>query len=220
MYAMLADLVARKRATPGDDLTSDLIAQRDEDGSGLTEQELLDTLLLVVSAGYDTTVNLLDQAIYTLLSRPDQRELLRNGCVTWDDVIEETLRTEAPVAHLPLRYAVTDIDLSETAGVVIRQGEAILLSFIAANRDPAWHGENAGEFDATRERHDHLAFGYGTHLCLGAPLARLEAGIGLPILFGRFPDIRFACPPEELEHVPSFISNGHTRLPCILTPAS
>ncbi|MGH3165510.1 MAG: cytochrome P450 family protein [Trebonia sp.] len=216
-YGILADLVARKRADPGDDLTSDLIAQRDEDGSGLAEKELLDTLLLMISAGYETTVNLLDQSIYTLLSRPDQLAHLRGGRVTWEDVIEETLRAEAPVSHLPLRYAVSDIDLSEKGGVVIRRGEAILASFGAASRDTAWHGETAGEFDATRKRHDHLAFGYGTHMCLGAPLARLEATVGLPMLFERFPDLRFASPPEELEHVPSFISNGHARLPCLLT---
>jgi 2-hydroxy-5-methyl-1-naphthoate 7-hydroxylase len=216
MYAILADLVAEKRATPGDDLTSDLIAQRDEDGSGLTEQELLDTLLLVISAGHETTVNLLDQAICTLLTRPDQLAELRADNITWEDVIEETLRYEAPVAHLPLRYAVSDIDLDQ-AGMVIRQGEAIVMALSAANRDPGWHGETAGTFDASRSRHDHIAFGYGTHLCLGAPLARLEAAIGLPMLFERFPGMRLACRPDDLEHIPSFISNGHTRLPCWLT---
>jgi 2-hydroxy-5-methyl-1-naphthoate 7-hydroxylase len=218
MYAILADLVAQKRAAPGDDLTSDLIAQRDQDGSGLTEQELLDTLLLVISAGHETTVNLLDQAICTLLTRPDQLASLRAGHVTWEDAIEETLRFEAPVAHLPLRYAVSDIDLSEQAGVMIRQGEAILMAYSAANRDPAWHGETAGDFDVARERRDHVAFGYGTHLCLGAPLARMEAAIGLPLLFERFPDMRLARLPEDLEHTASFISNGHTRLPCWLAP--
>jgi cytochrome P450 len=216
MYGMLAALVASKRETPGEDLVSDLISQHDEDGSSLTEQELLDTLLLVFSAGYDTTVNLLDQSIYILLSRPGQLEHVRSGRVTWDAVIEESLRTEAPAAHLPLRYAVTDIDLTQSAGVVIRKGEAILMSFHAANQDPAWHGETAAEFDVTRERHDHLSFGYGTHMCLGAPLARLEAATGLPMLFDRFPEMRFACGPAELEHVPSFLSNGHTRLPVLL----
>jgi cytochrome P450 len=216
VYGMLAALIAAKRETPGEDLVSDLIGQRDEDGSSLTEQELLDTLLLVFSAGYDTTVNLLDQSICNLLSRPEQLEHVRSGRVTWDTVIEESLRTEAPVAHLPLRYAVTDIDLTQTAGVVIRQGEAILMSFHAANHDPARHGETAAEFDVTRERHDHLSFGYGTHMCLGAPLARLEAATGLPMLFDRFPEMRFACSPAELEHVPSFLSNGHTRLPVLL----
>jgi cytochrome P450 len=216
LYAMMASLVAGKRAAPGDDLTSDLISQHGEDGSSLTEQELCDTVLLIISAGYDTTVNLIDQIIYTLLTRPDQLKLLREGDVSWSDIIEETLRAAAPVAHLPLRYAVTDIDLTESAGVVIRQGESILMSYGVANQDPAWHGDTAAEFDATRERHDHLAFGYGTHLCLGAPLARLEVGTGLPMLFDRFPNLRLACDPGQLGHNPSFITNGHDRLPVLL----
>jgi cytochrome P450 len=216
LYEMLASLVAEKRATPGDDLTSDLINQRDENGTALVEQELLDTLLLVISAGYDTTVNLIDQVIYILLTRPDQLKLLREGAVSWSDIIEETLRAASPVVHLPLRYAVTDIDLTESAGHVIRQGEAILMSYGVANQDPAWHGDTAAEFDAARERHDHLAFGYGTHLCLGAPLARLEVGTGLPMLFDRFPDLRLACDPAELRHIASFITNGHDRLPVLL----
>ena len=218
VYGILATLVADKRAKPGDDLASDLIAQRDEDGSGLVEQELLDTLLLVISAGYETTVNLLDQAIYTLLTRPEQLAHLREGRVTWDDVIEETLRSAAPVPYLPLRYAVSDIELPGGAGV-IRQGDAILAAYGPASQDPAWHGEDAHEFNALRERHDHLAFGYGTHMCLGAPLARLEAATGLAALFKEFPDMRLACAPGELEHVPSFVSNGHTRLPVYLNPA-
>lgn len=218
LYGILAELVAAKRANPGEDLTSDLIAQRDEDGSGLAEQELLDTLVLVISAGFDTTVNLLDQAIFTLLTQPGQLAHVTEGRAGWDDVIEETLRTQAPASYLPLRYAVSDIDLTASAGVTIRQGEAILAAYGAANRDPAWHGETADEFDALRQSHDHLAFGYGTHLCLGAPLARLEANAGLPALFKAFPDMRLACPPGELEHIPSFLSNGHTRLPVVLKP--
>lgn len=219
VYGILGGLVEAKRAEPGDDLVSDLIAQRAEDGSRLTEQELLDTLLLVISAGYETTVNLLDQAVYALLTDPAQLDHVREGRATWDDVIDETLRVKAPVPYLPLRYAVEDIDLTETTGIVIRQGEAILAAYGAAGTDPDWHGKNASEFDATRESHDHLAFGHGTHLCLGAPLARLEAATGLPALFSRFPQMRLACPPGKLGHVPSFVSNGHDRLPVVLAPA-
>lgn len=219
LYGILTGLVASKRETPGDDLTSDLISQRDEDGSSLNEQELLDTLLLVFSAGYDTTVNLLDQAVFNLLSRPGQLAHVRSGQATWDDVIEEALRAEAPVPHLPLRYAVEDIDLSGSAGVVIRQGDAILMSYGAANQDPAWHGETAAEFDVLRKQHDHLSFGYGTHMCLGAPLARLEASTALPMLFDRFPEMRFDRDPAQLGSVPTFLSNGHVSLPVLLIGA-
>ncbi|MCX4095274.1 cytochrome P450 family protein [Nocardia sp. alder85J] len=214
MYRILGELVAYRRATPGDDMTSLLISYRDEeDGSQLNEQELVDTLLLVISAGHETTVNLLDQAVYLLLTRPDQRAKVEAGEANWEDVVEETLRFEAPVAYLPLRYAVDHIELD---GVTIAKGDPILASYAATNRDPKVHGETAAEFDVSRTRKDHLAFGYGAHLCLGAPLARLEAAVALPALFARFPDLRLAADPAELGTVPSFISNGHRRLPVIL----
>jgi cytochrome P450 len=74
----------------------------------------------------------------------------------------------------------------------------------------------AADFDVLRERHDHVSFGYGTHLCLGAPLARLEAATGLPMLFDRFPELRLAADPATLEHLPTFLSNGHVSLPVLL----
>ncbi|MBF6166176.1 cytochrome P450 [Streptomyces gardneri] len=217
MFRLISELVAYRRETPGDDITSVLIASRDEeDGSRLAEKELVDTLMLVINAGHETTVNLLDQAIYALLTRPDQRADVVEGRTPWSDVVEESLRFEAPVAHLPLRYAVEDIDI---AGVRIPKGEAILASYVAANRDPKVHGATAGEFDVRRSVKEHLAFGYGAHHCLGAPLARLEAEIALPALFRRFPDMRLAADPSELRPVPSFISNGHSELPVFLEAA-
>ncbi|REE96419.1 cytochrome P450 family protein [Thermomonospora umbrina] len=217
LYAMLRDLVAAKRAEPADDMTSLLITTRDEDGSALTEQELLDTLLLVISAGHETTVNLLDQAIAALLTHPDQLAHVRAGRAGWDDAIEEALRYEAPVAHLPLRYAVEDIALPD--GPTIRQGEAILASYAAAGRHPRLHGDTADRFDVTRATKEHLAFGHGVHFCLGAPLARAEAAIALPALFARFPDLRLAVPAAALKPNPGFISNGHLTLPAHVHPA-
>ncbi len=239
MQDLIAELIARKRAEPGEDLVSRLLAGRDEAGGGpLSEQELVDTCVLVISAGYETTVNLLDQSITTALARPDQLALVASGRVGWADFIEETLRVEAPVASLPLRYAVQDIDIAReaeaeteagahadahadprtdaAAGAVIRAGEAILAVYDAAGRDPRVHGATAEEFDATRPDKDHLAFGYGVHLCLGAPLARLEAEIALPALFARFPHLALAVPPDRLTPLASFISNGHQSLPAHL----
>ncbi|AZP21073.1 cytochrome P450 [Streptomyces aquilus] len=215
-YAAMRQLVETKRALPGDDLTSALIATHDDDGAHLSEQELLDTLVLMVSAGHETTVNLLDNAVHALLTHPGQLALVRAGQASWDDVIEETLRAEAPVASLPLRYAVTDLDLAELGGpegAVIRTGEAILAAYAAAGRDPGHHGEDADVFDVTRADKDHLAFGYGAHHCLGAPLGRLEARVALPALFARFPGLALAVAPGELEPVDSFISHGHRSLP-------
>ncbi|WP_336082001.1 cytochrome P450 family protein [Nocardia sp. SSK8] len=211
MYRILGELVALRREQPGDDMTSLLIAQRDDEGDdALTEEELVATLLLVISAGHETTVNLLDQAITVLLTRPEVAEGLREGRVTWPDVIEETLRFESPVAHLPLRFAVSDIEIDE---VRIAEGEAILAGYAAAGRDPRRHGDTADTFDPGRENQSHLAFGHGAHHCLGAPLARLEALVSLPALFERFPKMSLAVPVEDLGTVPSFISNGHRHLP-------
>ncbi|MGX1805383.1 cytochrome P450 family protein [Nocardia sp. NPDC055321] len=214
MFGLIEDLVAHKRDNPGDDMISVLIATRDEDGERLTEKEMVDTLMLVINAGHETTVNLLDQAIYSLLTHPEQLAAVLDGTVSWDDVIEETLRYESPVAHLPLRYAVEDIEID---GFHIAKGEAILASYAAAGRDPKVHGDSAEAFDITRVNKDHVAFGHGAHHCIGAPLARLEAAIALPALFARFPELRFATDPAELAPVIGFISNGHRELPVHLT---
>ncbi|WP_433714542.1 cytochrome P450 family protein [Nocardia sp. CA-084685] len=214
MYRLVSELVAYRRETPGDDVTSVLIATRDEDdGSQLSEKELVDTLMLVINAGHETTVNLLDQAIFILLTHPEQRADLIEGRVPWSDLVEETLRYEAPVAHLPLRYAVEDIELGE---IRIPKGEAILASYAAAGRDPNLHGATAATFDLQRVNKEHLSFGHGAHHCIGAPLARLEATIALPAIFERFPNMRLAVDPSELAPVGSFISNGHRTLPVLL----
>ena len=223
LYAALGELVAAKRESPGDDLTSALIAARDDEGdTRLSEQELLDTLVLMISAGHETTVNLIDNAIHALLTHPEQLAHVRAGRATWDDVIEETLRVQAPVASLPLRYAVEDLAVGELGGpegVVIGKGEAILAAYAAAGRNPEDHGADADRFDVTRLGKEHLAFGHGVHFCLGAPLGRMEARIALPALFERYPDLELAVPDDELSPVASFISNGHRGLPVRLGAA-
>lgn len=213
LYALLHDLVALKRATPGDDLTTALIAATDEDNTALTETELVDTLVLMLVAGHETTVNLLDHAITALLTHDSALADVLCGMATWDDVIEETLRHQAPVAWLPLRYAVDTITID---GVTIEQGDAILAGYAAAGRDPDLHGDTADQFDLTRPNKTHLAFGHGPHYCLGAPLAKLEARIALPALFTAFPDLHLAVPAASLAPLESFIANGHQTLPVSL----
>lgn len=210
--AAFGALVELKRQEPADDLTSVLVAGRDEDGSQLTEQQLMDTLLLIIGAGHETTVNLIGNAAYHLLLNPEQLALVRGGERSWDDVIEETLRFAPSITHLPLRYAVEDIDVP--GGQTIGKGEAILTTYGAAAQDPAFHGERADEFDITRPTPEHLAFGYGVHHCLGAPLARMEARVALPALFERFPNLALALPDgaSELAKVESFIAHGVREL--------
>jgi cytochrome P450 len=218
-YTMLHDLIALKRSDPGDDLTSELIAARDDEGDGskLTETELTDTLLLVIAAGYETTINLLDSAVTALLVNPDQLDLVRSGAVDWAAVVDETLRYASPVSQMPMRYAVEDIALPN--GVTIRKGDAILASYGAASRDPRLHGVTAKTFDVTRPDKRHVAFGHGVHYCLGAPLARAEATTALPRLFARFPDLALAVPAENLEPLASILGNGHRTLPVHLGSA-
>ncbi|MBC6450932.1 cytochrome P450 family protein [Actinokineospora xionganensis] len=210
----MADLIAEKRANPGEDITSDLIAARDEDGSRLTEQELADTIFAILGAGSETTINFFDNAITELVTHPEQLELVLAGKATWDDVIDEILRVQSPLASLPLRYAAEDIELD---GVTIPKGDPILINYAAVGRDPELHADSPEEFDIQREDKAHLSFGHGPHYCLGAGIARLVATVGLSTLFERFPDLTLAVTRDELVPMPTFIMNGHRQLPVYLT---
>jgi cytochrome P450 len=210
MFELLNELVAIKRDNPGEDLTSALINAGAGDDGTFTEAELVDTLSLMMVAGHDTTSNLLDQGLTAMLTHPDQLDLVRGGQWPWSDVIEETLRWQAPIPYLPLRYAVEDLDLG---GITIAQGEAILAAYASAGRDRDQYGDTADIFDITRPGKQHLSFGHSVHHCVGAALARLEAEIALASVSARFPDLALAVAPDELTPSRSFLSNGHTGLP-------
>ncbi|MFB7915448.1 cytochrome P450 [Streptomyces sp. NPDC056061] len=210
----MAELIADKRREPGEDITSDLVAARDEDGSRLSEDELTDTIFAILGAGSETTINFFDNAITALLSNPHQLELVRSGRATWDDVIDETLRVESPLVHLPLRYAAEDIELG---GVTIPKGDPILVNYSAVGRDPGLHPDSPDTFDLTRANKEHLTFGLGPHYCMGAGIARLVATTGLSRLFERFPDLALAVDRADLQPLPTFIMNGHRSLPVRLT---
>ncbi|KOG63711.1 hypothetical protein ADK76_11495 [Streptomyces griseoflavus] len=211
LRAALADLLRAKRDDPGDDLTSALVAP----GHGLSGAELVDTLLLMIVAGHETTVNLLVNAVYALLAHPGQLALVRGGQVPWSAVVEETLRWDPPVANFPFRYALCDVDL---AGRTIRAGDPVMLSYTAFGRDPRQHGPGADRFDITRPPTRHLTFGHGIHHCLGAPLARLEAAVALPALFDRFPGLALGDPGQPPLRRPSLVFNGLRELPVVLGP--
>ncbi|MGW7383972.1 cytochrome P450 family protein [Streptomyces sp. NPDC054794] len=211
--AVLGALIAYKVEHPGDDMATELIRVRDEDGDRLSDQELLHTLLLVIGAGFETTVNLIGNAVVALLRDPAQLAAVRSGAVSWGAVIDETLRVHPSIAALPLRFAVSDLSVGD---VTIPAGDAIITTYAAAGLDPERYGPQAGDFDAARGADDHMAFGIGVHRCIGAPLARLEALTALPALFERFPELRLAVADDELRQVPSFIAHGWQEVPVLL----
>ncbi len=181
------------RRDPGDDLLSELIRVRDTDGERLTDRELRVNTLLLLGAGFETTVNLIGNAVGLLLRHPDQLAQLRADPSGWDNAVEEALRYETPV-QLTLRVAREDV---EVAGRQLPAGRAVLLMLGAANRDPAVFADPE-RFDVTRpDARQHLAFSSGAHYCLGAQLARLEASIALRVLFERMPELAAAGRPER-----------------------
>ncbi|MFI1680703.1 cytochrome P450 [Streptomyces sp. NPDC020607] len=211
MVDVLADIVAVRRKNPRDDLTSALIAAREENGDRLGPHELLGTLMLMIIAGHETTLNLITNAVRALCTHRDQLDLVTSGRASWADVVEETLRWDSPVSYFPFRYPTRDLTLD---GTVIPKGTPVLAGYSAAGRDPKTHGPDADGFTLTRTASArHLSLGHGAHYCLGAPLARLEATVALERLFTRFPRLDLAVPDAELARHASFVGNSVRRLP-------
>ncbi|MEU7146275.1 cytochrome P450 [Nocardia sp. NPDC046473] len=210
MDVYYTDLVRKKTANPTDDLTSALILAADG-GEPLTEEEVVGNLKALVAAGHETTVGLILNAVRALLARPEQLDKVRSGDIEWKQVVEETLRWDSPVSHLLMRFATEDITIGDT---VIEKGEGVVMSYRAIGRDTAVHGENSDDFDITRSTANrHLTFGHGPHICPGAALSRLEAGIALPALFERFPTLRLAVPDEEIRNLPVLTQNDLAAFP-------
>jgi cytochrome P450 len=209
----LTELLASKRAAPGEDLVTDLVRAADQDGA-LSEQEMLSTIFQLVVAGHDTTTSLIGNATVALLLHPGQRDALVADPALVPHAVEEILRWDAPVPHSTFRYTTQDIALG---GTVIPAFAQVIISLAAANRDPARYA-NPEDLDITRADTSHLAFGHGVHHCLGARLARLEGVIALTTLHGRFPAMRLAVPRSALRwgHGDGLVLRGLSELPVIL----
>lgn len=211
MVEVLSAVAAARTADPGDDLTSAMIAAREEDGDRFSPHELIGTLMLTIIAGHETTLNLITNAVRALCTHRDQLDLVLTGGASWADVVEETLRWDSPVSYFPFRYPTRDLTLD---GTVIPQGTPVLAGYSAAGRDTQAHGPDAARFDITRPGTSrHLSLGHGAHYCMGAPLARLESTTALEQLFTRFPALDLAVPEPELPRHASFVGNSVRRLP-------
>ncbi|GAA4922332.1 hypothetical protein EV188_103590 [Actinomycetospora succinea] len=202
----------RLRREPGDDLLSSIVGQVDDDGAGLTEQELVSTALLVLAAGFETTVNLIGNGTSQLFAHPEQRERLAAEPELWPTAIDEMLRFDPPVERTARRASVD----TEVAGKAVAAGDLVVTVLAGANRDPQVFTD-PGTFDVGRANaKDHLAFSSGAHFCLGAQLARMEGEVALRALFERHPRLAPAGPSTRR---PTRILRGYAALPVRLEPA-
>ncbi|AZS84096.1 cytochrome P450 [Streptomyces griseoviridis] len=197
----------RRCAGPGDDLLSDLLRTRAEDGDQLSADELRGMAFLLLLAGHETTVNLISGGVHALLSHPDQLAALRADMSLIDGAVEEMLRYEGPVESATFRFAAEDLEIGDT---LIPRGDPVIIGLDAADRAPSRYPD-PDRFDIRRDTRGHLAFGHGIHHCLGAPLARLEGRIAIRTLLERAPDLRADGPPGEW--LPGMLIRGVRSLP-------
>jgi cytochrome P450 PksS len=210
LIRQLRALFRERRAAPRDDLISAL-AQVEEAGDRLSEDELLAMAVLLLIAGHETTVNLIGNGTLALLQQPEHAELLRRDASLIGPAIEELLRYAGPLALATERFAREDMEIG---GRVIRRGEQVLAVLCSANRDERQFDE-PDTLDLAREPNRHLAFGQGIHYCLGAPLARLERQVAIETLLRRFPGLRPAGAPESLRWRNGLFIRGLEGLPLI-----
>ncbi len=191
--AYTAELVAAKRQRPADDLISQLIAIEAE-GDRLSEAELLSMIALLIFAGHETTSNLIATGALMLLDRPAQQARLAADLDLVPSAVEELLRFDGPAYMTAPRFATQDTEL---AGQPIKRGDIVLPVLISANHDEAQFSE-PDELDVARKIQRHVAFGQGIHICLGAPLARVEGDIAFTTLLKRLPHMRLAVPRDQI----------------------
>jgi cytochrome P450 len=204
MGTFLAELVARKRAEPAEDLLSGLVA-----GGELSDAELVGVALLLLIAGHETTANMLGLGTFALFLHPEQLDALREGRVDVANAVEELLRYLTVISFGTTRTALEDVELG---GEVIRAGDSVGVYLPTANRDPL-RFTSGDSLDLAADAHGHLAFGHGVHQCLGQQLARIEMRIAYPALLRRFPTLRLAVPADEVPLRSDMAIYGVHRLP-------
>ncbi|CAN7358986.1 cytochrome P450 [Paenibacillus sp. LjRoot153] len=207
----LGQWFAKVRGNLGQDLISQLIISEDE-GDRLTERELYGVVTLLIIAGHETTVNLIGNSILALLEHPEQFKQLQNNPELIHTAIEEVLRYNGPVEFSTSRWARENLEFK---GKSITKGDLVIVALNSANHDPNQF-QDPEIFDITRQKSQHLAFGTGIHLCLGAPLARLEGEIAITNLLKRYPQIKLKVDKNGLEWRPGMIVRGVKEIPLSL----
>ncbi len=201
LHTYLAEAINARREAPGDDLISALLIVQDADGSQLSDDEAIGAIGLLLQAGNVTTTDLIGNGVLALLQHPEQLDALLADPSLITNAVEEMLRFDPPVVATD-RIATADF---EVGGCPVTKGQWLWPLLTSANRDPAAHPD-PDRFDIQRTDTNHVSFGGGAHLCLGAPLARMEAQIAIGSLLARFPRIRLAEPtePPRFKSVPGF----------------
>jgi cytochrome P450 len=210
LFGIIGEAITWKRDHLDDDLLSALVLA-EEEGSHLSDDELIDNVTLLYLAGHETTVNLIGNGLLALLRHPDQAAVLRSDPSLDNGAIEELLRYDSPV-QFSRRIA---LEPFEVAGQAVEVGEIVMTGLGAANRDPAKFGPTAEQLDVTRaDAHHHISFGSGVHHCLGAALARLEGRTTIPRVLRRFPDAELAT--DTIEWNGRIVLRGVKHLPVTL----
>ncbi|NDJ52328.1 MAG: cytochrome P450 [Chloroflexi bacterium] len=202
------ELIAQRRADPQDDLVSALTNVSEEDDQ-LSHEEILSMIFLLLTAGHETTINLIGNGTLALIDHPDQRSALKEDPSLIHTAVEEMLRYEGPVEMTLARFAAEEI---AWGGQTIGRGEMVFAVLLSADRDETVFPD-PNRFDITRRPNKHIAFGAGIHYCLGAPLARLEASIAFPTLLQRLPDLALATPRDQLQWNDTLLFRGMATLP-------
>ncbi|MED0939641.1 cytochrome P450 [Bacillus cereus] len=201
-------IVDVKRKDPKEDLVSALILAENE-GHKLSAPELYSMIMLLIVAGHETTVNLITNTVLALLENPNQLQLLKDNPKLIDSAIEEGLRYYSPVEVTTARWAAEPFQIHEQT---IQKGDMVVIALASANRDETVF-ENPEVFDITRENNRHIAFGHGSHFCLGAPLARLEAKIAITTLFNRMPELQIKGNREDVKWQGNYLMRSLEELP-------
>ena len=207
----IRELIQRRRAAPAEDIMTGLI-HACEDGDTLSDDEVVAMVFLLVVAGYETTYNLITNAIATLLTHGEQLELLQAQPDLITSAVEEILRYTGTIGGTKPNYAAEDV---EWHGVTIPRGAPVIPLLASANRDPdEFHQPD--DFDIARNPNHHIAFSKGAHFCLGANLARMETRVAITNLITRFPNLRLAVEPTDLTFAPVPFWRRLNELPVVL----